>query len=123
MNGTPSVLENELQFRQKFPLGIILCSCYSVCVEKMAATPLDIGGKCMRQYQMKETKEIKKIICNKCGREIQAVDGYPREGVFSADCTWGYFSEKDGEKHSFDLCESCYDELIGSFQIPVEIEE
>ena len=50
----------------------------------------------MRQYQMKETKEIKKIICNKCGKEIPAVDGEPREGVFSVDYQWGYFSEKDG---------------------------
>ena len=77
----------------------------------------------MRQYQIKETKEIKKIICNKCGRESPAVDGSPREGVFSIDYTWGYFSEKDGERHSFDLCESCYDELLASFQIPATIEE
>ena len=77
----------------------------------------------MRQYQMKETKELKKIICYKCGREIPAVDGCPREGVFSVDWTWGYFSEKDGERHSFDLCESCYDELLASFQIPPRIEE
>ena len=27
---------------------------------------------------VKETKEIKKIICNKCGREITAVNGYTR---------------------------------------------
>ena len=77
----------------------------------------------MRQYQRTETKEIKKIICNKCGREIPAVDGCPRGGVFSVDYTWGYFSEKDGERHSFDLCESCYDELLASFQIPARIEE
>ena len=77
----------------------------------------------MRQYQLKETKEIKKIICNKCGREIQVVNGCHREGVFSVDQTWGYFSEKDGEHHSFDLCESCYDELLKSFLIPAEIEE
>ena len=24
----------------------------------------------MRQYQIKETKEIKKIICNQCGKEM-----------------------------------------------------
>ena len=62
----------------------------------------------MRQYQTKETKEIKKIICNKCGREIQAVNGYPREGVFSVDYEWGYVSEKAWERQRFDLCESCY---------------
>ena len=76
----------------------------------------------MRQYQRKETKEIKKIICNKCGREIPAVDGCPRGGVFSVDYTWGYFSEKDGETHRFCICESCYDRIRAGFQIPVEIE-
>ena len=43
---------------------------------------------------VKGTKEIKKIICNKCGREIQVVNGCPREGVFSVDQTWGYFSRR-----------------------------
>jgi hypothetical protein len=76
----------------------------------------------MRQYQMKETKDVKKIVCNKCGKEITVVNGRAEEGVFSADFAWGYFSEKDGEKHSFDLCESCYDKIIASFRIPVEIE-
>ena len=27
----------------------------------------------MRQYQLKETKEITKIICNRCGKETKAV--------------------------------------------------
>lgn len=77
----------------------------------------------MRQYQLKKTKEIKKIICNKCGREIPASGGHAVKGVFSVDYTWGYFSDKDGERHSFDLCESCYDELLRTFLIPAEIEE
>lgn len=77
----------------------------------------------MRQYQKKETKEIKKIICNRCGREIQAENGQPTAGVFSVDYQWGYFSEKDGETHRFDLCEFCYDEWIKEFLIPVTVEE
>ncbi|MGC4019441.1 MAG: hypothetical protein QM793_09645 [Muricomes sp.] len=76
----------------------------------------------MRQYQLKETKEVKKIICNRCGKEISVVNGRAEEGVFSVDFAWGYFSEKDGEKHSFDLCESCYDKMLASFRIPAEIE-
>ena len=76
----------------------------------------------MRQYTIKETKEIKTIICNQCGKEIPVSGGCPREGVFSADYEWGYFSEKDGERHSFDLCEECYDGLIASFKLPVDIE-
>lgn len=76
----------------------------------------------MRQYQIKEIKEVKKIICNQCGKEMQVTNGRAEEGVFSADYAWGYFSEKDGEKHSFDLCEDCYDKLLASFKIPAEIE-
>lgn len=77
----------------------------------------------MRQYQLKETKEIKKIVCNQCGKEIPATNGRAEEGVFSVDYTWGYFSDKDGERHSFDLCESCYDKLLRGFLIPADIEE
>lgn len=78
----------------------------------------------MRQYQ-KETKEIEnvqKIICNKCGKEIPVLNGREAEGVFHVEYTWGYFSEKDGERHTFDLCEACYDALLQSFEIPAEIE-
>ena len=70
----------------------------------------------MRQYRKEETKVIDKIICNKCGKEIVEAD------VLSVEKRWGYFSEKDNEVHSFDLCEKCYDELVSTFQIPIEIE-
>lgn len=76
----------------------------------------------MRQYQKKETKEVTKIICNKCGKEIIVENGMLKEDVLSVQKRWGYFSEKDNEVHSFDLCEVCYDEWISTFQIPVETE-
>lgn len=77
----------------------------------------------MRQYEIKEIKEISRIVCNKCGKEIPVTKGSAKQGVFSVDYEWGYFSEKDGEKHSFDLCESCYDKMLTSFCMPAEIEE
>ena len=79
----------------------------------------------MRQFgvEVKEQKELKKIVCNCCGKELTVKDGIVIEGVFSADCSWGYFSKKDGETHSFDLCEECYDKWISGFQIPVGIQE
>lgn len=81
----------------------------------------------MRQYhhikKTEEIKEISKMICNQCGKEIPVVNGQAREGVFSADVTWGYFSEKDGERHSFELCEECYDALLKGFRIPADIED
>lgn len=73
----------------------------------------------MRQYEMKETKEIKKIICNKCGKEIVVQNGIAREDYLSVDKRWGYFSGKDSQTDSFDLCEECYDSFVATFLIPV----
>lgn len=64
-----------------------------------------------------------KIICNKCGRELPAEQEFVKEGVCTVENDWGYFSNKDGEHHRFDLCEKCYDALVKSFQIPVEVIE
>ena len=72
----------------------------------------------MRQYQLKETKEITKIICNRCGKETKVVSGIPKREMLHVEHTWGYFSGKDGESCSFDLCEEC-----SSFQPNVKMNE
>ncbi len=74
----------------------------------------------MRQYKIQETKEVEKIICNKCGKEILVKNGMPEEDVLSVQKRWGYFSKKDNEVHEFDLCEDCYDEWIKTFSISAE---
>lgn len=61
--------------------------------------------------------------CNQCGREISVINGRPEKEVLCVEHTWGYFSEKDGENHRFDLCEECYDRLLKGFLIPAEIEK
>ena len=33
------------------------------------------------------------------------------------------FSKKDGQIHSFDLCEECYDKMIARFRIPAQKRE
>lgn len=73
----------------------------------------------MRQYQveMKETKEIEKIICNKCGKEIIISKGVPQEDYLAVEKRWGYHSSKDNQVDCFDLCEECYDEFVGGFKI------
>lgn len=45
----------------------------------------------MRQYHttVKETKEIDKIICNRCGRSIPVIQGVPREDVLEVSKRWG----------------------------------
>lgn len=77
----------------------------------------------MRQYLDENRKYYKKIVCNQCGSELKLENGIVQEGVYFGDARWGYFSKKDGERHSFDLCEECYEALIKGFQIPVTVED
>lgn len=74
----------------------------------------------MRQYKIQEKKEVEKIICNKCGKEILVKNGVSEEDVLSVQKRWGYFSKKDNDVHEFDLCEECYDKWIATFLIPIE---
>ena len=41
------------------------------------------------------------------------------EDYIHVDKAWGYFSERDGEKIAFDLCENCTHELTKRFRLPV----
>lgn len=68
-------------------------------------------------------KNEKILRCNNCGREIVVEQGVIREGVFRTEWDWGYFSDKDGERHSFCLCEACYDRITKAFALPVAVEE
>jgi len=79
--------------------------------------------KNMRQYLDSDKRTLEKIVCNQCGRELKIENGIVQEGVFAGEAHWGYFSDKDGEKHVFDLCEACYDHLLRQFLIPAEVEE
>lgn len=77
----------------------------------------------MRKYQLGQEKILTQVLCNQCGRELKVEDGYLKEGCFTADTVFGYFSKKDGDYYHFDLCEECYDKLIAQFAVPVEINE
>ncbi len=77
----------------------------------------------MRKYKGKNGKILEKVICNQCKKSLKCERGYLREGCFHGDMVFGYFSGRDGVKHHFDLCESCYNKLISGFAIPVLSEE
>ena len=63
-----------------------------------------------------------RLRCNRCGKEICMEHDVTKEGVFLTEWEWGYFSSKDGERHSFCLCEKCYDRITETFQVPVQVE-
>lgn len=77
----------------------------------------------MRSYFDNETKELKMVVCNQCKKELKVKNGLLMEGCFHGKIAFGYFSNKDGIRHSFDLCEECYDKMTRGFAIPVEEEE
>lgn len=78
----------------------------------------------MRSYQDENEITLKEVVCNRCGKMLKIENGMIKEGCFSADTVFGYFSQKDGMRHRFDLCEACYDAILTDFAIPVsETEE
>lgn len=79
----------------------------------------------MREYIEKETQEpqLAKVHCNQCGKELMVSDGILKEGCFSVDYAFDYFSNKDGYIYSFDLCEECFDAWVKGFQNPARITE
>ena len=77
----------------------------------------------MRQYTEKKRKEIEKVFCNQCGKEIRKQGDMFAEDYLCVEKRWGYFSKKYNEVHRFELCEDCYDKLCASFRIPVDIEK
>lgn len=79
----------------------------------------------MRKY--KDTDMQKnlpdQVWCNKCGKKLSVKDGFVREGCFHVTYSFEYFSRKDGTKHTWDLCENCYDEMLQGFVLPAEVSQ
>ena len=55
----------------------------------------------MRKYQ--ESGKLETVICNGCGKKLVVERGILREGGFSVNYPWDYFSEKDGVNPIFYL--------------------
>lgn len=62
-----------------------------------------------------ENGKMKNIYCNSCGKKIKIKNEVVQEGIFEAEIKWGYFSNKDGRKDEFDVCEKCYDAIVEKF--------
>lgn len=77
----------------------------------------------MIRYQ--ENGEMRATVakCNVCGRTLNIQNGLVIDEFISLELKWGYFSNKDGQIHKFDICQSCYDEMVSKFKIPLDVEE
>lgn len=76
----------------------------------------------MRNYREITVKEqqLHQVFCNRCGKEIIRNNFGEFDDYLHIEKTWGYHSKKDGIKQEVDLCESCFDEIVKGFQIPLE---
>lgn len=64
-----------------------------------------------------------RLICNVCGTTLGQIDSVIKQDYLLIHKNWGYFSKKDGQRHTICLCESCYDQWISTFRVPVLEEE
>jgi len=62
-------------------------------------------------------KTLLQINCNKCGRRC---DHHIHSDHMAVSVDWGYFSNKDLQRDVWDLCESCYDDFVKDFKIPIQ---
>lgn len=72
----------------------------------------------MEKFEQKIIKNdvLSEVYCNKCGKLIYSDDMRQKVDYIKIIKEWGYFSDKDMETHSFELCEECYDHLIKTFK-------
>lgn len=77
----------------------------------------------MRIYLDGKETELVSVICNCCKKELPVENGILKAEGIRIRHTFGYFSKKDGQTESFDLCEDCYRKLTDKFRIPVEKRE
>lgn len=69
-----------------------------------------------------DKNHLQKVICNCCGKELRLEKNIVKDGVVSLNIDWGYFSNKDGQVHSLEICEECYDKLAANLMHPVTVE-
>ena len=52
----------------------------------------------MRRY---EEEKLVEVTCNKCGKKLIVENEIIKEGNFTVEYKWNYFSNKDGREHFF----------------------
>jgi hypothetical protein len=67
----------------------------------------------------RETAEVVRLTCNKCGRSWEKAAGHP--DFTTIKNTYGYGSPKDTDKYLSHICEECMDAFYATFAIPPEV--
>ena len=71
----------------------------------------------MKTWKNKTVKVIDQISCDCCGqsctKEVPTIKPSFDHEYATIEATWGYFSNQDGTKYSVELCEDCFNEVLG----------
>lgn len=72
----------------------------------------------MKKYKKVLKDEMSDLICDICHQScFSCGEESPWRNVTNAEyatleANWGYFSNKDGESFSCEMCESCFDKVV-----------
>jgi hypothetical protein len=69
----------------------------------------------------REDKEIVQITCNKCGKVYSKDVSYPGPDFTTIKNTYGYGSQKDGDKYVSHVCEPCMAAFYATFVLPPQV--
>ncbi len=61
------------------------------------------------------------VYCNKCKRKVYDIEEEMNLPYIEFDVSFSYPSKFDNEKHSFQMCEFCYENFISNMKLPVSI--
>lgn len=74
----------------------------------------------VHQKTTKEVEELVDVTCDRCGLSCRdKIDMNLEYAEMKA--MWGYGSGKDCERHKIQLCEKCYDEMVETMKIKVQV--
>jgi hypothetical protein len=66
----------------------------------------------MKRYKKVLRNKVDDVLCDACGKSCKKLEDPPCFEYGTLESVWGYFSKKDGDKTSCDLCEDCFDKVL-----------
>lgn len=67
----------------------------------------------MRTHKTEPKKVVDKILCDCCGESCTITEPVVEHEYAELIATWGYFSDQDGTQFNIDLCENCFNDVLG----------
>lgn len=67
----------------------------------------------MKTFKTEPKKVVDEILCDCCGESCSITEPVVEHEYAELTATWGYFSDQDGSQFNIDLCENCFNDVLG----------